>query len=56
MIGITGQGIHYADIEGGFDFNHVNLRRKSFINLSPEYPLKNEHGTVVAGIMYAKNM
>ncbi|HGJ5856906.1 S8 family serine peptidase [Arsenophonus nasoniae] len=55
-LGITGQGIRCADIEGGFDFNHVNLQRKSFINLSPEYPFKNEHGTAVAGIMYAKDM
>jgi subtilisin family serine protease len=53
-IGVKGEGIGIADIEWGFNFNHEDLQQDSFINLLPTTnPEYNEHGTAVAGVMYA---
>lgn len=56
-IGITGQGIKIADIDGGFNYNHVNLKRESFVNVvnDPDW-YKDEHATAVTGVMYANNV
>ncbi|WGL99855.1 S8 family serine peptidase (plasmid) [Arsenophonus sp. aPb] len=56
-LGIAGQGISIADIEWGFNFDHINLKRHNFVDYVPTTnPLNNEHGTAVAGVMYAKDI
>ncbi|MCP9270324.1 S8 family serine peptidase, partial [Xenorhabdus sp. XENO-1] len=48
--------IRIADIEWGFNFNHINLKRDTFVELIPlskhDY---DYHGTAVAGVLYAKD-
>ncbi len=56
-IGITGQSVKIADIEWGFNYQHEDLTGANFVDLVPS-TRNNEgadHGTAVAGIMYAKN-
>ncbi|HGJ5900002.1 S8 family peptidase [Arsenophonus apicola] len=52
-LGITGQNIQIADIEHGFDYEHVNLKRKEFVELTTR---KDHHGTAVAGIMFGNDI
>jgi hypothetical protein len=53
-IGIKGQGISIADIEWGFNYQHEDLIRDSFIELLPTTNHQyDDHGTAVAGVMYA---
>jgi len=53
-IGIKGQGISIADIEWGFNYQHEDLLRDSFIELLPTTNYEHDnHGTAVAGVMYA---
>lgn len=52
-IGITGQGVKIADIEWGYDFDHEDLVSPNFIEII-HYGAE-DHGTAVAGIMYAKD-
>ncbi len=54
-LGIYGQGIKIADIEWGFDYLHADLDSPNFIELiSTTNNSSDDHGTAVAGIMYAK--
>lgn len=53
-LGIAGQGIKIADIEWGFDYDHEDLQRDTFIELRATTDHSyDDHGTAVAGIMYA---
>jgi len=55
-LGITGQRVRIADIEWGFDFKHVDLERDMFVELIPlSVNTYNSHGTMVAGVLYAKD-
>ncbi|WP_272689992.1 S8 family serine peptidase [Providencia sp. PROV152] len=55
-LGIAGQGIRIADIEWGFNFDHIDLKRESFIQLIPLTRHEHDyHGTGVAGVLYAKD-
>jgi subtilisin family serine protease len=53
-IGIYGQGVTCAVIDGGFNFRHINLRKESFINFD-ETDVNHEHGTACAAILYGKD-
>lgn len=53
-IGICGQGVTCAVIDGGFNFRHISLRKESFINFD-KTDVNHEHGTACAAILYAKN-
>ncbi|MEY5048795.1 MAG: hypothetical protein RLZZ175_2154 [Bacteroidota bacterium] len=53
--GIAGQGVKIADIEWGFNYNHEDLVSENFIELVRTTNFSSDdHGTAVAGIMYAK--
>ena len=52
---IVGQGVRIASVDEGFNFEHINLKRDNFVNLTPSIG-KDEHSTAVAGVMYAKDM
>ncbi|MGM0461817.1 MAG: S8 family serine peptidase [Fibrobacterota bacterium] len=50
--GIEGQGVRIADIEWGFDYDHVDLTADNFIELVPTTDHQaDDHGTAVAGVM-----
>lgn len=53
-IGIYGQGITCAVIDGGFNFRHISLRKESFINFD-KTDVNHEHGTACAAILYGKD-
>ncbi|HGJ5874148.1 MAG TPA: S8 family serine peptidase [Arsenophonus apicola] len=58
-LGVTGKGIRIADIEAAFNYQHINLQRDSFIPLvvsDDVNELEINHGTAVAGVMYAKEL
>ncbi|ERP39015.1 S8 family serine peptidase [Chitinivibrio alkaliphilus] len=52
--GIYGQGVRVADIEWGFDYDHVDLAADNFVELISTTDNSNDdHGTAVAGVMVA---
>lgn len=56
-IGVTGEGVSCAVIESGFELNHVNLKRKTFVPLfSDDNVDGHNHGTSTAGIMYGNDI
>ncbi|HGJ5875661.1 MAG TPA: S8 family serine peptidase [Arsenophonus sp.] len=58
-LGVTGKGIHIADIEAAFNYQHINLKRDSFIPLVVSDDVGEHeinHGTAVAGVMYAQDI
>mgnify|MGYP002619509989 CR=1 FL=1 len=53
-IGVKGEGVGIADIEWGFNYNHEDLQRETFIELLPTTNhTHDDHGTAVTGVMYA---
>lgn len=53
-IGVKGEGVGIADIEWGFNYNHEDLHRETFIELLPTTNhTYDDHGTAVTGVMYA---
>ncbi|MFW0013759.1 MAG: S8 family serine peptidase [Arsenophonus endosymbiont of Dermacentor nuttalli] len=58
-LGVTGKGIRIADIEAAFNYQHINLKRDSFIPLAISDDVGEHeinHSTAVAGAMYAKDI
>lgn len=54
--GITGQGVSIVDIEWGWDYQHEDFAGQNMVDaLTTTNPNYNDHGTAVAGQMYAAN-
>ncbi|MFS1563019.1 MAG: S8 family serine peptidase [Candidatus Arsenophonus phytopathogenicus] len=55
-LGVAGKGIRIANIEAAFNYEHINLKRDNFISLVVSDEDEINHGTAVAGVMYAKDL
>lgn len=55
-LGITGEGVSIVDIEWGWDYQHEDFAGQNMVDaLTTTAPEHNDHGTAVAGQMYAAN-
>ena len=53
-LGITGQGVSFADCEWGWNYDHEDFAGQNVISgISSYYTDGDDHGTSVLGIMYA---